>query len=114
CTGLDGGTPPPGAPSYGVDTRGDYTISGGTGAFLGARGEVVQRAQALETIPPRAASVMEDPANRRTNGGGTILFFLHVIPMSTPQIITTASGPAVVHSSDFSPVTASKPAVAGE
>ena len=43
--GLDGGPPPPGAPSYPVATRGDYTIFGGTGAFLGARGELVQRVQ---------------------------------------------------------------------
>ena len=114
CSGLDAGPPPPGAPNYGIDTRGDYAIVGGTGAFLGARGEVVQRAQALETNPPRAASVIEDPANRRINGGGTILFFLHVIPMSTPVIATTASGPAVVHSADFSLVTSSKPAAAGE
>jgi uncharacterized protein (TIGR03437 family) len=34
--------------------------------------------------------------------------------MSVPQIVTTASGPAVTHSSDFSLVTSSKPAAAGE
>ena len=34
--------------------------------------------------------------------------------MSAPQVITTASGPAVTHSSDFTPVTSSKPAAAGE
>ena len=33
--------------------------------------------------------------------------------MFVPQIVTTASGPAVFHS-DFSPVTAAKPAKAGE
>src|SRR5215469_13465481 len=42
-SGLDGGQPPPGAPSNTVATRGDYAILGGTGAFLGARGELVQR-----------------------------------------------------------------------
>lgn len=113
-SGLDGGQPPPGAPSNPVATRGDYTILGGTGAFLGARGELVQRLQSLEAIPPRAASMAEDPANRRTNGGGTIRFFLHVIPLNTPQVATTTGGPAVTHSSDFTLVTASKPAVAGE
>jgi uncharacterized protein (TIGR03437 family) len=111
--GLDGGLPPPGAPSNPVATRGNYTIFGGTGAFLGARGELVQRAQALEAVPPRAASMAEDPAKRRINGGGTIRFFLHVIPMTTPQIVTVAGGPAVYHS-DFTPVTAAKPATAGE
>ena len=39
---------------------------------------------------------------------------LQVIPMSVPQIVTTASGPAVTHSSNFSLVTASKPAAPGE
>jgi uncharacterized protein (TIGR03437 family) len=114
CFGLDAGPPPPGAPSYPVDTRGNYAIFGGTGAYLGVRGELVQRAQVLEPVPPRAASMAEDPANRRINGGGTIYFFLHVIPMSVPQIVTTAAGPAVTHSGDFTPVTASKPAAAGE
>jgi uncharacterized protein (TIGR03437 family) len=112
--GLDAGLPPPGAPSYSVATRGDYTINGGTGAYLGARGELVQRQQALEAVPPRAASVAEDPANRRINGGGRILFFLHVIPMSAPQIINTPGGPAVTHATDFTLANGSKPAAAGE
>src|SRR5277367_2597515 len=113
-SGLDGGLPPAGAPSNPVATRGDYTIVGGTGAFLGARGELAQRLQSLEAVPPRAASMAEDPANRRANGGGTIRFFLHVIPLTTPRIVTTAGGPAITHSSDSTLVTASKPAAAGE
>lgn len=39
---------------------------------------------------------------------------LYVIPMSRPDIVITANGPAVTHASDFSLVTASKPAAAGE
>jgi uncharacterized protein (TIGR03437 family) len=39
---------------------------------------------------------------------------LYLIPMSRPSITTTPGGPAVVHSSDFTPVTAAKPAAAGE
>ncbi len=62
----------------------------------------------------RAASMTEDPANRRLNGGGTQRWVAHLIPMSAPQIITTGTGPGVSHSSDFSPVTSSKPAAAGE
>jgi hypothetical protein len=112
--GLDGGTPPPGAPSYSFATRGDYTVFGGTGAYLGVRGELVQRLGALETVPPRAASVAEDPANRRINGGGRILFLLHLIPMYTPQVASTPQGPAVTHSSDFTLVSSAKPATAGE
>jgi uncharacterized protein (TIGR03437 family) len=34
--------------------------------------------------------------------------------MTVPQIVSTANGPAVVHSKDFSLVTSSKPAAAGE
>jgi hypothetical protein len=114
-SGLDGELPPPGAPVYPVDTRGNYTILGGTGAFLGLRGEQVQRLQSLEPAPhPRVASIQEDPAYRRMNGGGNIRFYLHLLPLTTPQIATTADGPAVTHSNDSSPVTASKPATAGE
>jgi uncharacterized protein (TIGR03437 family) len=56
----------------------------------------------------------EDPANRRINGGGRILFFLHVVPMYGPQIANTPQGPAVAHASNSSLVTAAKPAAAGE
>ena len=112
--GLDGATPPPGAPTYPVDTRGNFTVFGGTGAFLGLRGELVQRAQVLEAVPPRAASVVEDPAYRRINGGGNIRFYLHMLPLATPAIATTPGGPAVTHSNGFSLVTPSNPAAAGE
>ena len=104
--GFSGGPAPPGAPST---ERGNWPIVGGTGAFLGARGQIGGTGGS-----GRAASMAEDPANRRTNGGNAFPFIVHVIPMSVPQIVTTASGPAVTHSSDFSLVTASKPAAAGE
>jgi uncharacterized protein (TIGR03437 family) len=65
-------------------------------------------------IPIRAASITEDPANRRLNGGGHVVFTLYVIPMEQPQIVPTAAGPAITHSNDFSLVSASKPAAAGE
>jgi hypothetical protein len=108
--GLAGGNPPPGAPL--AATGGNFAIVGGTGAFLGARG---QYAGAAPNFPaPRAASMAEDPSYQRANVGGGQRFVPHVIPMSTPQIAATASGPAVTHSSDFSLVSASKPAGAGE
>jgi uncharacterized protein (TIGR03437 family) len=34
--------------------------------------------------------------------------------MSVPQVVTIANGPAITHSSDFSLVTASRPAAVGE
>ena len=68
-------------------------------------------------MPPvaRNTSFTEDPANRRRNGGGpgTWRWVAHLIPMSAPQVVISASGPAVFHS-DFSPVTAARPARSGE
>jgi hypothetical protein len=104
--GFSGGPPPPGTPSA---ERGNWAIVGGTGAFLGARGQVSGTGGTN-----RAASMAEDPANRRTNGGTANQFILHLIPMSVPQIVITPGGPAVPHSSDFTLVSASKPAAAGE
>jgi uncharacterized protein (TIGR03437 family) len=106
--GLFGGAPPPGAPA--ALARSNMIVAGGTGTFLGARG------QAGQTGPwtPRVASVTEDPANRRVNGGGTESIVLQLFPIFHPEIVITAGGPAVVHSSDFSLVSATKPAKAGE
>ena len=102
--------PPPGAPL--AQTGGNFAIVGGTGAFLGARGQLGEAASAAPA--PRAASMAEDPSYRRANGGGGQRFVLHIIPMVLPQIAVTLSGPAVAHSSDFTPVSPSKPATAGE
>jgi uncharacterized protein (TIGR03437 family) len=108
ASGLTRGIPPPGAPLS--QTGDNLTITGGTGAFLGVRGQ----AGVVDLGSPRQASIVEDPASRRTIGGAQRSYMLHLIPMSVPQIVTTANGPAVTHSSDFSPVTASNPAAAGE
>jgi uncharacterized protein (TIGR03437 family) len=109
--GLSGGsTSPPGAPWS--NRPGNFAIVGGTGAFLGARGQ--ESGFASPAIPSRSASMTEDPANRRTNGGGSVRYILHVIPMAVPQIANTPQGPAVTHASSFSLVTAAKPAAAGE
>jgi hypothetical protein len=73
--GLFGGAPPPGAPM--ALARSNLIVTGGTGAFLGARG------QAGQTGPwtPRVASVTEDPAQRRVNGGGMESIVLQIFPM---------------------------------
>src|SRR5215471_1790514 len=104
--GFSGGPAPPGTPTT---ERANWAIVGGTGAFLGARGQVSGTGGT-----GRAASMAEDPGNRRINGGGNVRFILHVIPMFVPQILISAGSPAIVHSKDFSLVTASKPAVEGE
>jgi uncharacterized protein (TIGR03437 family) len=108
--GLSRASPAPGAP-LAVST-GNHVIVGGSGAFLGARGYFGQ-AVSDQTIPIRNASISEDPANRRKNGGGRILFLMQVIPYIPPQIVITSSGPAVFHP-DFSPVNTARPAAAGE
>src|SRR5262249_49427241 len=107
-SGLGVGSAPPGAP-LGV-TQGNSAIVGGTGAFLGARGQV---GQAMQTTAVRLASMTEDPANRRRLGGGKSRFTIHVIPMTRPEISIGPSGPTVFHA-DFSAVTMSNPAKAGE
>jgi uncharacterized protein (TIGR03437 family) len=108
--GMHGGTPTPGSPLE--VTQGNNAIIGGTGAFFGARGDFGQQASAT-TVAVRAASITEDPANRRKNGGGKIRWVFHVAAMSAPQIVAAVGGPTVFHA-DFSPVTAAKPASAGE
>jgi uncharacterized protein (TIGR03437 family) len=93
--------------------RANNAIVGGTGAFLGARGQW-GNAVAAGAGGARMASMTEDPANRRRNGGGGRTgYVLHVIPMSRPEVVITPNGPAVFHA-DFSQVTAAKPARAGE
>jgi len=110
ASGLGAGTAPPGAPMG--TAQGNNAIFGGTGAFLGARGQA-GRAVTAQDIADRQASMSEDPANRRKNGGGRERFVLHVIPMARPEIVTTSSGLALFHA-DFSPVTSAKPAKPGE
>jgi hypothetical protein len=76
--GLFGGPPAPGAPR--AVARSNMIVRGGTGAFLGFGG------QAGQTGPwtPRVASVSEDPANRRVNGGGVESIVLQLFPMFPP------------------------------
>jgi hypothetical protein len=110
-TGMGGAVPAPGAPSVVAD--GNFTISGGTGAFMGARGQ----AGGLDepsTTGARNASMTEDPSNRRVFPSGHRLMVLQLIPLSFPAVVQTANGPAVVHGADFSLVTAAKPAKPGE
>lgn len=111
AAGLGTGSAPPGAPL--AVTQGNVAIVGGTGAFLGARGQSGQTVTA-QTIADRQASMSEDPANRRRNGGGgRTRFLFHLTPLARPEIVITPSGPAIFHS-DFSLVSAAQPARAGE
>jgi hypothetical protein len=106
--GMSGGTTP-GSPA--AVKNGDWAIVGGTGAFVGVRG---QMGRGTQTVAARAASATEDPGNRRVNGGGKLQWVFTLLPMFTPQIASTPQGPAVTHSADFTLASASKPAAAGE
>ncbi len=111
ASGLFVGDAPPGSPTAAAGSN--FVITGGTGAFLGARGQLSAALAPPGVLTQRNASITEDPANRRRNGGGTLRWIAHLIPMSAPQVLTTAGGPAVFHS-DFSPVTTARPARSGE
>jgi len=64
--------------------------------------------------PFRIALVSEDPANRRLNGGGKGRVIVSLYPKHRPVVDVSPAGPAIYHSADFSPVTATSPARAGE
>jgi uncharacterized protein (TIGR03437 family) len=108
--GMGGGGPPPGAPPQ--HTQGNQAVVGGTGAFLGVRGEL--GSDSSKNIPTPAASVSEDPTNRRLRKGGGFHFVLNLVPMVTPAVVITSNGPAIVHSKDFTLVSAANPAQPGE
>jgi uncharacterized protein (TIGR03437 family) len=99
---------PPGSPTNAVGGTG--VVVGGSGAFLGIRGQ----AGLIGGAGVRNASITEDPAYRRVNGGGRMTWFFQIVPAEWPEILVLPTGPAVVHSADFSPVTPDKPARAGE
>lgn len=76
--GFAQGTPPPGSPA--LQTVANWTIMGGTGIFAGVRGTAGNGAppgQAAQN--PRQASIVEDPAFRRVNGGGKSRFIFNII-----------------------------------
>jgi len=99
---------PPGAPSTAL--AGTGVVVGGSGAFLGIRGQ----AGVTGGSGVRNASITEDPAYRRVNGGGKMSWFFQIIPAVWPEVVSLPTGPAVYHAQDWSPVTAANPARAGE
>lgn len=109
--GFSGGPASPGLPLSA--TTSSFAIVGGTGAFVGIRGQMGKVA-IPQAAPERAASMTEDPSNRRRNGGGPNRWALQVIPMEAPQVVTYAGFPSVIHSTDSSLVTGSNPAMPGE
>jgi len=114
--GIPTGNPPAlGTPSA---ARLSLAIIGGNGAYLGARGQVGFAAGAALNPPTSGgnASMREDPSRRRVQPREYMRsFVVHLIDTAfRPEVLATASGPAVVHASDSSLVTAAKPARPGE
>ena len=89
---------------------GVHQITGGSGLFLGIHGTQT-RVQTVQA--PRKASMTEDPSLRRVLGGGKYIHTFHIAPSYPPAFAGTDSSPVVYHA-DFSPVTGSSPAHAGE
>ena len=106
-SGVTGGPASVGAPKSGK--TGNFAVIGGTGAFLGARGQA-----ATIMNNHRATSTFENPINRRAFPSGLWKLVVQLIPMKTPEVALTSTGPAIVHSIDNSLVTAANPAHAGE
>jgi uncharacterized protein (TIGR03437 family) len=107
ATGLGFGPAPPGSPSGLSPTAASaMSITGGTGAFLGIRG---QAGFSQITTAGRAASATEDPSVRRTFGGGSRSFLLTLIPITSPAVLSNEFGPLVLHAKDFSQVSSENP-----
>jgi hypothetical protein len=106
---MGGGPAPPGSPS--AVASGNFVVTGGSGNFMGLRGHGGAMAGG---VPARQASMTEDPANRRINGGGKGSWVFHLIPEERPTVISLQGGPAIVHANNFQQVTASNPAQPGE
>jgi hypothetical protein len=104
------GSVPPGAPPKSGALN--MAVIGGTGAYLGARGQVTAWAVPGDPILG-SASMVEDPGNRRIHGGGIFRRLIHLIPMQRPQIVASGNRPAIFHS-DFTAVTETRPAERGE
>jgi hypothetical protein len=91
--------------------QGNLAVLGGTGAFLGVRGQ--GKETSVTAGRRNVASVTEDPANRRIHGGRSSRFTFQLAPMVRPGFAATSDMPGVFHA-DFSPVTATNPARKGE
>ena len=114
ASGMFAGPVPPGSPATGTGTSSNFAITGGTGAFLGARGQMVSVPPRTTGTARRLASVTEEPSNRRQKIGPSYQrWILQVIPMVRPEFVVSDAGPSVLHA-DFNPVTQARPARAGE
>ena len=101
AVGFASGPAPPGSARGSV--AGNFVITGGSGAWSGARGQ----AATVSIAGTRIASGVENPAYRRINSAGTWRIAATLHSMAIPTVI------AAYHL-DFIPVSASNPARPGE
>lgn len=99
-TFLSSGAAAPGAPRGG----GTWAVVGGSGAFVGVRGQGANMGGSTYHI----TSMKESTLARRANAGGKLLLELYLAAVDVPEIVSAH------HAADFSPVTASNPARPGE
>src|SRR5262249_14437636 len=110
--GLAGAAVPRGLAVVG---GGNFSVVGGTGAFVGARGQGAFTPPAVPSpVPSRSASFAEVRTTGRTLEGAALRLHINLTPLARPEVVTGGNGPAVVHSSDNSPVTPAAPALSGE
>jgi hypothetical protein len=109
AAGYSGGPAPPGA--CGAAVGSNNAVAGGTGAFLGVRGQLGAGRAAFYY---RNASAAEDPFYRRVNGGGKFPMIIHLLPAVRPEIDKAKGGPAILHAEDWAPLSHWRPARAGE
>jgi hypothetical protein len=110
--GQGGGPHPPGAPKEIAAAA--WTVTGGTGAFFGARGYF--QAPPDPVSGEHMTTDCEDPAYRRINadpGGNKRHPILYLVPLEAPQILRERRHLAIAHA-DGSLVTTDNPAKAGE
>lgn len=116
ATGFVGGRPPAGItatrPQGWAAPIWNMAITGGTGAFAGARGQLVSHTSQV-SIQHTSVQTMTTPSVRRRISSGRLRLSAYIIPETRPEIARSANAPAVFHE-DFSPVTAAKPARPGE
>ena len=109
ASSLNGGTAAVGTPAG--TTQANGAIVGGSGAYWGAQGQVGSTSASPAV---RAASFSEDTASRRINGGGKMQYVLQITVPERPSVVSTTTGPAIVHAGNNQLVTVANPAQAGE
>lgn len=89
---------------------GGHAVSGALAGFFGTEGV---HGNMMPVMPARVTSNAEDPANRRTFGGGKMSAKFYLYPRVRPSVAVSADRPLILHA-DFTPVSAANPARPGE